>query len=201
MGYAKLKAKLSINEYLEGEEISQIRYEYIHGEVYAMAGVSQNHNRISGNLFKALAIGISDSKCEVFSENIKVRPSVDVLYYPDLLVTCEGDFANKYICEFPVLIVEVTSPSTERIDHLEKLPAYKSMPSVREIVIVDQNRFAVEVYRRGSNDEWTTDFFDKPEDIFHLNSVDLDFTVADVYARVIFDAERQLHPAEIDPVR
>ncbi len=198
MGHAKLKTKLSIDDYLEGEEISQIRYEYIHGEVYAMAGVSQSHGRIAGNFFAKIFAGLSGSQCEVYFENTKVRPSENVLYYPDLLVTCEGDFDNKYICEFPVLIVEVTSPSTERIDRLEKLPAYKAMSSVSEIVIVDQNQHSVELNRRGSDGEWTLEFFDNPDEEFHLITVDLNIKVGDIYARVVFDTRADIYPIETD---
>ena len=198
MGLAKLKTKVSIAEYIVGEETSQVRYEYLHGDVYQMAGSSQSHGRISANLFGQLFAGLKGSQCEAYFENTKVRPSESVFYYPDILVTCEGEFQNTFIADAPVLLIEVTSPSTERIDRLEKLPACKSMPSVREIVIVNQGRFAIEVYRRDSNDEWTTDFFDNPEDVFHLSSINMDISVADVYDRVVFDALRQLHPAETD---
>ena len=112
MALAKLQTKISVEEYLKGEEISDIKYEFVDGEVYAMAGASQNHSRISGNIFNALSNHLQDSPCEPYIENIKVRAAGDVFYYPDVLVTCEGNFKNPYVCEEPILIVEVTSPST-----------------------------------------------------------------------------------------
>ncbi len=96
MALAKLKTKISVENYLDGEEISDVKYEYFDGEVYAIAGTSQNHNRIARNIVNALSNHLQDSPCETYIENIKVRASEDVFYYPDILVTCEGKFKNKY---------------------------------------------------------------------------------------------------------
>jgi Uma2 family endonuclease len=74
------------------------------------------------------------------------------------IVTCEGALQNKYYSERPVLIVEVISPSTERADRLEKLPAYKAMPSVLEILIVDQEKIAIEIHRRVNSVEWADEY-------------------------------------------
>ena len=133
MGYAKLKANLEIDEYFKGEEVSPIRHEFLYGKVYAMAVRSQNHNRIIRNVSNRLFNRLSDSPCEVYVENIKVCPSEDVYYYPDVIVTCEGEFKNKYVCDSPTLIVEVTSPSTAQTDRREKLFAYQKMPTVLEV--------------------------------------------------------------------
>ena len=190
MGYAKLKAKLSIDEYLEGEEISPVRHEYLYGEVYAMAGTSQNHARIAGNLFNLLSSHLSGSPCEAYSENIKVHPSDDVFYYPDVIVTCEGDFENKFVCEEPKLIIEVTSPSTIQIDRREKLFAYQKMPSVSEVVIIDQEKALIELHRRQPDGRWITYFFNDTDREFDLTSVDMTLNVSDVYARVTFIPEK-----------
>ena len=73
MGLLKLKTKISVEDYLEGEKISPIKHEYIEGEVYQMAGTSDNHARIAGNTFTALSIHLRDSNCEPFASEIKVR--------------------------------------------------------------------------------------------------------------------------------
>ncbi len=187
MGLAKLKTKISIEEYLDGEEISDIKYEYIDGEVYAMAGTSQNHSRITGNISNALLNHLRDSDCEPYSENIKVRAEEKVFYYPDVLVTCEGEFKNKYFSEEPILIVEVISPSTKQIDRREKLRAYQQMPSVHEYVIVEQEKIAVEIHRRQPDGNWITYFFTRTDTELNLESVDLTLQLSEVYRRVTFD--------------
>lgn len=187
MGLAKLKTKISIEKYLNGEEISEIKYEYIDGEVYAMAGTSQNHNRIAGNIYNALFNHLKDSDCEPYIENIKVRADKDVFYYPDILVTCEGEFKNKYFCEEPILIVEVISPSTEQIDRREKLRAYQQMPSIVEYVIVEQEKISVEIHRRQPDGNWITYFYSRNDTEFTLESVDLTLQLSEVYRRVTFE--------------
>lgn len=186
MGLAKLKTKLSIEDYLEGEEISEIRHEYIDGEVYVMAGASQNHNRIIRNFLIALSNHFGNSPCEPFSENMKVRAAEEVFYYPDVLVTCEGNFANPYFAEQPILIIEVVSPSTAQIDRREKLRAYQQMPSIHEYVIVEQEKISIEIHRRQENGGWITYFFTRTDEDFTLQSVDLTIRIDEVYRRVNF---------------
>ena len=186
MGFAKLKTKISLEEYLEGEEISKIRHEFIDGEVNAMASESQNHNRISGNIFNALSNHLQDSPCETYVENIKVRADDDVFYYLDVLVTCDGNFKNPYYCDEPILIVEVTSPSTVQIDRREKLRAYRQMPTDHEYV-VEQEKIWVEIHRRQLDATWITYFFSRNDIEFKLESVDLTVQLAELYRRVDFN--------------
>ena len=187
MGLAKLKTKVSVEDYISGEEISDIKHEYLDGEVYAMAGASQNHNRIIGNLFNALFNNLRDSSCEPYSENIKVRLSEEVFYYPDVLVTCEGNFNNPYYSEQPILIVEVISPSTAQTDRREKLRAYQQMPSVHEYVIVEQELISVEIHRRQTDGRWITYYYTRQDTEFTLESVDLTIQLEEVYRRVNFE--------------
>lgn len=189
MGYAKLKAQISIEDYISGEEISQIRHEFIDGEVYAMAGASKNHNRIAMNLSNALSRHLENSPCEPYAEGLKVKTAENVFYYPDVLVTCEGNSSNPYYSDAPTLIVEVTSPSTAQIDRREKLRAYQQMPSVLEYVLVDQEMIAVEIHRRQPDGRWITYFFDRNDEDFKLESVDLILPLADVYRRVNFESQ------------
>lgn len=189
MGYAKLKTKISVDDYLTGEEVSPVRYEYLHGDVYAMAGASQNHGRITMNFANLLLNKLRNSSCEVFAEGMKVKASEEVFYYPDVLVTCEGNFENRYYAESPVLIVEVISPSTERIDRREKLLTYRTLQSIREIVLISQQEVSVELHRRQSDGRWVTYYFDRTDTEFTLESVDLTLALDEVYRRVSFEAE------------
>lgn len=187
MGLPKLKTKTSVKDYLETEKISPVKREYVDGIVYAMAGASDNHARIAGDIYTALAIHLRDSPCEPFSSDIKVRVSQKVYYYPDILVTCEQSPENAYFRNEPILIIEIASPSTERTDRSEKLLYYLQMPSLQEYVIADQHKMNVEVHRRQENGSWITYYFDEFDDIVEFTSVELTLPISEIYRRVRFE--------------
>ena len=187
MGLAKLKTKISVEDYLEGEKISPVRHEFVHGEVYAMAGTSDDHNRILRELVTMLSLHLRGSKCEPFFNDIKVRVAQNVYYYPDLLVSCEEDPEDPYFRNEPILVVEVTSRSTEAIDRREKLLFYQQMPSIQEYAIVAQDKMRVEIHRRQSNGGWITYYFTEPSDTVELLSIGLTFPLPDLYRQVRFD--------------
>ena len=103
MGSDKFRTKISVEDYLEGEKGSDIKYEFINGEVYAMAGASDNHNRIAGNLFAALFGKLRDSVCEPFMTDMKLKADEAVFYYPDVSVVCDENPVNSFYREEPVL--------------------------------------------------------------------------------------------------
>ena len=188
MGFAKLKTKISVEDYLAGEEISPVRYEYVYGEVYAMAGTSDKHNLITGNIYVALSIHLRDSPCDAFFTDIKVRVSPQVYYYPDILVSCEQNPENSYFRNNPILIVEVLSPSTQEIDRREKLLFYQQMPSVQEYVVVEQEKMHVEIHRRQPDGHWITYYFNQDADEeVEFQSVELTMTLGEIYRRVRFE--------------
>ncbi len=191
MGYAKLKTKIAIDDYLEGEEVSPVRYEYIYGEVWAMAGTSDRHNIVTGNIFANLWSHLRDSPCRPFIENMKVRVEPEVFYYPDIIVSCEELPESPYFRNQPKLIIEVISPSTANVDRREKLIAYQKMPSVHEIVLVNQEKIALEIHRRQPDGRWITYYFDDTDTEFTLDSVELTLPLAEVYRRVNFEAEQK----------
>ena len=187
MGLPKLKTKTSVEDYLEGEKISPVKYEYIEGEVYAMAGTSDNHARVAGSFFSALDAHLRDSPCEPFASEIKVRVTPNVYYYPDILVSCEENPDNPYFRNQPILIIEVTSPSTEHIDRREKLLFYQQMPSVLEYVVADQHKMNVEVHRRQPDGRWITYYFNEPSETVEFQSVGLTLPLTEIYRRVRFE--------------
>lgn len=187
MGLPKFKTKISVEDYLESEKVSPFRREYVDGEVYAMAGASDNHARISGNVFIQIATHLRDSACEAFTNDIKVRVRKDVYYYPDVLVSCEENPESQYFRNRPILIIEVVSKSTERVDRTEKVFLYQQIPSVQEYVVIDQYRMEVQVHRRQPNGSWITYFFDEQSDIVEFTSIDLTIPLPEIYRRVTFD--------------
>lgn len=187
MGLPKLKTKLSVEDYLAGEKISPVKHEYVEGEVYAMAGASDNHSRIVINLTTNFSIHLRDSDCEPFSNDIKVRVTSKVYYYPDVLVSCEENPEDAHFRNRPILIVEVTPPSTANIDRREKLLFYQQMPSVQEYAVIDQHKINIELHRRQSNGNWITHYFDKEDKEIEFQSINLTLPISDIYLRVRFN--------------
>ncbi len=188
MALAKLKTKVSVEDYLTGENDGRERHEFVAGEVYAMAGGSIMHNRICGNIFAALRSKLIDSECDVVINDVKIKTSESSFYYPDVFVACDKSPQSSYFREEPVLLVEVASPSTRQIDRREKLRAYQQMESVNEYVLVEQDKMHVELHRRQTNGGWITYFYnDSDLDVeIEFQSVGLKTNLEEIYARVTF---------------
>ncbi len=179
------QSPLTIEEYLTGEQDGELRHEYIGGKVYAMTGASRRHGLIVGAFFAALHPAARTKGCQLFSNDMKVHlhhAGEDAFYYPDLLLACDPDDHEDhedYFVTRPCLIVEVLSASTERIDRREKLYAYTNgLSSLREYVLVAQDRQHIEIYRRTDTD-WTHELVEGEN--FHLDCLDLDVLVSSVY--------------------
>lgn len=184
MSVPKRLQRVSVEEYLEGEKDGRVRHEYIDGQVFAMAGASDRHNRIAGNLYNRLDDHLGDGPCEPFIADMKVWVSETVFYYPDVVVACDRSASDPYYRKQPKLLAEVISPRTKRVDRAEKLVAYKQVKSLKEYVIVSQDRVQIEVFRRGRGDRWSWQVLTEPSDGLKLESVGLTLTVAQVYRRV-----------------
>jgi Uma2 family endonuclease len=174
----------SVAEYLASEKDSPVRHEYVDGQIYAMAGASDRHNRIALNLASRLNDYLNGGPCEVFIADMKVIVDPLVYYYPDVVVACDPPGGDPYVRTQPHLIIEVVSPSTERIDRHEKLFAYRRVPSLLEYVLVLQDRMQVEVYRLQRDEEWTREIFAQPEEHVHFASVGFTLSVSDIYRNV-----------------
>lgn len=175
---------LSVDEYLEAEKDSPVRHEYIDGQIFAMAGASDRHNRISINLTSKLDDKLGDGPCEVFMADMKVWVSASVFYYPDVVVACDAPGVDAYYRKQPRLIIEVSSQGIERVDRSEKLVAYKQVKSLKEYVIIAQNRVHLEIFRRERGGRWSWEVLTELSDELRLESVGLTLTVAEVYRRV-----------------
>jgi len=149
------KSNLSPKEYLDGEQQASIRHEYVSGDAYAMAGAGEQHNRIAGNVFFQLRSAARGGDCGVFMSDMKLRIDQGVcFYYPDVMLTCDNEDNQSHFKDKPCLIAEVSSPSTESIDHREKLLAYKNIESLKYYLIIASNRQHIEYYQRNEAGEW-----------------------------------------------
>ncbi|ACA98539.1 MULTISPECIES: Uma2 family endonuclease [Cyanophyceae] len=181
---------LTPEEYLAFEAASDIRHEYVDGEVYAMAGTSKNHNLISGNLYILLRRHLQNSSCTTFMADIKVKLQTGRrFFYPDLVVTCDPeDGTSELFVEKPKLIIEVLSPSTKNFDQTAKFLYYRTLPSLEEYLLVGTESPFVQCFRRQTQDIWTVQIYEGLEAIAHLESFDLDAPLTDIYEGVTFTA-------------
>lgn len=177
-------SRLSEQEYLQGELTSEIRHEYVDGEVYAMAGAGEAHNLIAGNIFAKLRDFARGGPCRVFISDMKLHVQTwKAYYYPDIMVTCDPDDSHSHFKERPSLVVEVLSPSTESIDRREKMLAYRTLPSLREYVLVATDKRQVERYLRDEHDEWQFVAVSQGESM-PLESIGTSLTLDEIYEDV-----------------
>lgn len=179
---------ISPTEYLQGEENSPIKYEYRDGEVYAMAGASNTHVIITGNVFAILRNHLRGSGCQAYISDTKAHiESINTYYYPDVIVSCnQKDKAFHNFLRYPCLIIEVLSPTTEAFDRGDKFADYRKLASLQEYVLVSQNRISVEVFRRNSEGQWVL-YSHEPGENIHLASINFNCSIADVYEDVNFE--------------
>lgn len=148
------------------EEASATRHEYVSGEIHAMTGGTMRHNRISGNVFRALGDHFEGTPCQVFINDMKLHVlATDSVYYPDVFVYCGSTIADgAKLAEDALLVVEVASESTVSESlaknlRREKRMAYQKLPGLRAYWIVSQTERLVEIQTRNAAGVWTISEF------------------------------------------
>ncbi|MEO0396579.1 MAG: Uma2 family endonuclease [Cyanobacteria bacterium P01_A01_bin.137] len=176
-----LPAGFGPQEYLSLEHENAIRHEYRQGLVYAMAGGSDDHSRISINFLTALNIHLRDGDCQFFSGDVKVNYADTFFYYPDAFVTCDPrDRKDRYVKRYPRLITEVLSPSTADFDRGDKFKDYALLNSLEEYVLIDQDILKVECFRRIGDQQWDTVIYSIGEPIT-FKSIGLELPIEELY--------------------
>ncbi|CBN53991.1 MULTISPECIES: Uma2 family endonuclease [Kamptonema] len=187
-------------EYLEWEEQQPIKYEYVNGEALAIKGEDIPHNSIAVNLATALKNHLRGKGCIVLMADAKVRISENgPFHYPDVMVTCdERDRRAIEFIQYPCLIVEVLSPSTEGFDRGKKFTNYRRINTLREYVLINAQEISIECYRLNDQNKWelthyqideTTSEGTEPE--VCLTSIDFRFPISLLYEDVEIPAENQ----------
>ncbi len=180
-------AYISPEDYLEGEKISPIKHEYIRGEVYAMAGASKAHGIIALNLATQLRSHLRGSGCIPYMADMKVQiEAANIYYYPDVTVTCdERDNSSSdedFIC-YPCLVVEVLSLQTAAFDRGDKFADYRTLDTLEDYVLINQERMSVECFHRNPEGLWVLHPYSQGEEI-HLASVDFHCPIEALYENV-----------------
>lgn len=189
------KDSYTIEEYLALERGSDLKHEYIAGEIVAMAGATRAHNLITGNIAQRLRNQLEGTRCETYSNDMRVRTTPADYTYPDVVVVCdEPQFEEAELDTLlnPTVVIEVLSKTSEARDRGEKFSDYRGVESVKEIVFVSQHRMRVEHYVRQSNDEWTLHDISDHAGVIVLSSIGCTLTLAEIYERVEFPPTRRL---------
>jgi len=182
---ARAQAKITAREYLELERRADVRHEFYDGEIFAMAGASRAHSLIVANLVAALLPQAKTRGCELYPNDMRVRvPSTELYTYPDLVLVCgEPEFEDSEHDTLlnPVLIVEVLSPSTESYDRGEKFAHYRTIPSLVDYLLIDQQRLSVEHYVRHENGHWLFTAADQRGGAVTLVALEHRLELAEIY--------------------
>ncbi|MCL1467139.1 Uma2 family endonuclease [Argonema galeatum] len=184
---------ISPQDYLTGEELSPIKHEYIDGQIYAMAGASDAHVTITGNLFALLRSHVRGTGCRVYMADMKAYiETANIFYYPDVMVTCDArDSAFPNHKKYPCLIVEVLSPKTEAFDRGDKFSDYQQLETLQEYVLISQKRQRLECFRRNAEGFWVLQTYNQGSDI-HLASIDFRTSIDSLYEDVSFGDNEEI---------
>ncbi len=182
---------LTPEEYLAFEREAEVKHEYYAGEIFAFAGASRQHNLIVANVIRELGNEVKARPCEVYPSDMRVRVSPTGLYtYPDVTVVCgEARFGDEHSDTLlnPTVIVEVLSPSTEGYDRGEKFEHYRKLESLKEYLVIAQERHHVERHVRQPEGQWLLSETDSVDVVIELPSIACRLLVADIYEKVEFE--------------
>jgi Uma2 family endonuclease len=192
MTAALQRMRATPEQYLAAERAASYKSEYIGGYILAMSGASRAHNVLSLRIGGLLDAQLVDSPCEVYSGDMRVRVSVTGDYtYPDVVVAC-GDIEFEDVeldtLLTPIVIIEVLSPSTEAYDRSGKFESYRQIDSLREYVMVAQDRIHIEQYVRREAG-WLLTVHSDPEGSLYLPAIDCTLSLKEVYRKVRFPSQ------------
>jgi len=174
---------MDVEDYLLLDNASKtVKYEYLDGRLRMLAGGSPDHAIIGNNMSGMLYMALRKKPCIVYSPDVRFNLSESHYVHPDVTVSCDSrDKGKKDNIQYPCLVVEVLSPSTEAIDRGEKLEYYLPYPSIEEYILIGSQKKSVEVYHR-ENDSWRLRIY-KPGSTIYLQSIDVEIAFDDIYEK------------------
>ncbi|WP_293355459.1 MULTISPECIES: Uma2 family endonuclease [unclassified Microcoleus] len=181
----------SAEEYLALEEAAECKSEYIDGEIFPMAGGSTNHNQIALNFSTELNFAFKKLDYRVFMSDVRLwMPKRRIYTYPDVMVVVgEPEYYNnrKDTITNPRIIIEIFSASTKEYDRGKKFEGYRTIPTVEEYLLLDQNRKYIEHFSKTDNKRWSFAEYNESDEAIALASVSFEIAVADIYNKVNFE--------------
>jgi Uma2 family endonuclease len=189
---------ISIEEYFAREETAEHRSEYFCGDVFAMAGGTPNHNRITVNLASLLNSQFRGGPCEAFASDLRIQVEKDFHYtYPDVVVVC-GELklleGRSDTVVNPVVIIEVLSESTRDYDRGTKFTAYRSIETLTDYILVDQDTVHIEYFSKESDGTWRLREFFNAEEIVEIKSIQATIPTKEIYERAALTPKGRLKP-------
>lgn len=178
---------ITVADYLAGEENSKTKCEYVAGRVFAMAGARNIHNRIASRALVSLGRQLGPANCEAYNSDTKIRirrTERTYFYYPDAMVVCESNPDEDTFQDQPVLIVEVVSESTRRIDEGEKREQYLSIESLHAYVLLEQDQVAARVLARDENNQFVEAIYHGNQAVIEFATLNLKLELSELYAGV-----------------
>jgi len=183
---------VSVEDYLAGELTSSIKHEYRDGIIYAMAGARNVHNRIAANALASFHNRLRGRPCTPWNSDTKIRVRHLLgtrFYYPDLSVVCHSNPPSDTWQDAPVVILEVASASTRRIDLGEKRDSYLTISSLAVYLVAESSEAAVQVFRRSPEGDFRRELALGAEAVIDLPEIGVSLALADLYDGVEFEAE------------
>jgi Uma2 family endonuclease len=186
------KPYLTPEQYLALERAAETKSEYLDGEMVTMTGASRRHSLITTNLASDLHQQLKDRPCEVHVNEFRVLVAANGLYtYPDVIVVCGEPVLTDELFDTltnPTVLIEVLSPSTEAYDRGRKFDLYRALDSLREYLLVSQDRPRVEQFiRQQDRDHWLLSVESGLAASIVLPSIQCQLAMAEIYRRVTFD--------------
>ncbi|MBG7608933.1 MAG: Uma2 family endonuclease [Verrucomicrobia bacterium] len=176
---------VSVEEYLSGELVAEIKHEYLGGIVHAMTGGKVRHSKAAVNICRFLGNALEGKPCQPFSSDMKVRielPEQTRFYYPDAMVVCDSLDDDSTYQDKPVVVIEVLSESTKRVDMGEKRDAYRAVSTLRALLLVDPERPYVTVDRRRENGGFDTEFYTDMGEVIPLAEISAELRMDSIYS-------------------
>ena len=187
MASAAAHTHLTPEEYLAFERKATTKHEYLNGQIVAMSGASFAHNFLTMNTANQLYNQLIGGECQVATSDMRVKVTqIDSYFYPDVVVVCGESRAEDDTFDTllnPTVVVEVLSPPTETYDRGEKFEHYQQIASLKEYVLISQDKIRVEHYHRQETG-WMQTEFRGLEDVLSLLSIGCELRLQDVYRRV-----------------
>lgn len=174
---------VSFEAYLLGEKAAEERHEFVDGQVIAMAGASESHEIVAGNMFVAIHQHLRGKGCRVFTGDMKLRIDLrrrELSYYPDIMVTCDPADAHALYKESPKVLIEVMS--NYKTDHLEKLFVYQQIPSLEQYLVISQDADAHKAWLYQRATQWDQED-GAPDGVIELSALGFSMKLEDAYSR------------------
>ncbi|MEY4519977.1 MAG: hypothetical protein RLZZ499_2577 [Cyanobacteriota bacterium] len=180
----------SPEEYLQLEEQAEYKSEYRDGEIIPMTGGTTNHNEISGNVYANLKISLQKQNYRVYMADVRLWiPRYRLYTYPDvMLIKEEPIYADQGTTTVtnPVMITEILSPSTQNYDQGDKFTYYRSIPEMKEYILISQQQYHVMQYIKTESGKWLLSEYETEDAAIQLGSVDLALNLTQIYTGVDF---------------